>query len=741
MSTSTIPQLPQAIGLTGEEQLEGVQGTTSVRMRAKDIASLGGPTGPLGPTGPTGPAGTNGNTGPTGTGGPVGPTGPCGPAGGPTGPTGSTGPGGPSGGPTGPTGPSITGPTGATGPTGPSGVGPTGPPGASITGATGPTGPSGTGPTGPTGPAVTTVDSLNVKYDQTTAEQAAGITPVNYFYQPQTAVRYGTNATPGVTPMNASIQAAIDSSYPASSLVSITDTNALSAPLLIRGATQQNLSVIGNGRTSTNLTPLSTNLSSGPVNVNSYFINQNSNNNTHFSHFRQVDSIGFAGYFFYALPGGGADNSVRPCFSLSVSDLWHAPSSANNLGIYYGFFSNFQMSRMVFESVKTGCIVMASGTATGASSDIICQTMTMNGCFDAFMYGAVDTGIKVQITVDGLNAYGHMRGQLFQFINGVALHFSNVTCEADPTQISTVGLFTLQDCAEINFHDQICHSRSGVPQGDGPNAIINGCTGIISNIICDTVLGLQFSGTGVLGLSIINVDFSGGSIPLSFPSSTQTGQLTIRGSKFNNAQNECFEGGISTNIDVYDCEFINAGLNGNSANSNIDLALSAGVVVNLIRPKVGQNSGSAAAACFFNVSGAGTLNVLDPIWIGTAPTSIIRAGSVAINIQPSRSRQIVTYSASITFDASQATEFDIAATNATAFTINNPTTPSNGNRITIRVKNTSAGALGAITWGSAFKMSAWTSPGTGNSRAIDFEYDQPNGFWYQVSQTGVDIPN
>jgi hypothetical protein len=85
MGNVSILQLPQVIGLTGAEQLEGVQGgTTSVRMTAKQIASLGGPTGPTGPTGIEGP------------------TGPGGAAGGPTGPTGTTGP-------------SITGPTGPAG--------------------------------------------------------------------------------------------------------------------------------------------------------------------------------------------------------------------------------------------------------------------------------------------------------------------------------------------------------------------------------------------------------------------------------------------------------------------------------------------------------------------------------------------------------------------------------------------------------------------------------------------------
>lgn len=191
MADSTITMLGQALGVTGDEYMEAVQAGTSVRVTARMIAALGGPTGPAGtpggPTGPTGPSGgppgPTGPLGPTGTG-PTGPTGlgatgPSGPTGaGPTGPTGTAGTAGPTGpgvgatGPTGPTGPTgttgaagglgLSGPTGPGGPTGPTGTiglgGPTGPAGTGSAGPIGPTGPTGPqgivgagGPTGPTG--------------------------------------------------------------------------------------------------------------------------------------------------------------------------------------------------------------------------------------------------------------------------------------------------------------------------------------------------------------------------------------------------------------------------------------------------------------------------------------------------------------------------------------------------------------------------------------------------------------
>jgi hypothetical protein len=61
----TIPMLPQAIGLIGDEQIEIVQAGASARVTLTQVAALGGPTGPPG-GGPTGPTGTFGPTGPAG---------------------------------------------------------------------------------------------------------------------------------------------------------------------------------------------------------------------------------------------------------------------------------------------------------------------------------------------------------------------------------------------------------------------------------------------------------------------------------------------------------------------------------------------------------------------------------------------------------------------------------------------------------------------------------------------------
>ncbi len=103
-------------------------------------------------------------------------------------------------------------------------------------------------------------------------------------------------------------------------------------------------------------------------------------------------------------------------------------------------------------------------------------------------------------------------------------------------------------------------------------------------------------------------------------------------------------------------------------------------------------------------------------------------------------RSAPTYGANVAVATRAYTgEFVVTPTDANAFQIDNPTTPVTGARITIRIRNTTGGALGAVTFGTAYKLSAWVSPATGNSRAIDFQYDGTN--WIEVSRTPADVPN
>lgn len=99
----------------------------------------------------------------------------------------------------------------------------------------------------------------------------------------------------------------------------------------------------------------------------------------------------------------------------------------------------------------------------------------------------------------------------------------------------------------------------------------------------------------------------------------------------------------------------------------------------------------------------------------------------------------VAYSASITLDCSQGNEFDVPVTNATAFTINNPTNGNAGQNITVQIRNATGGSIGAITWGSAFKMLGFTNPIAGGSCTLSFRYDGTN--WTQITPQTAQVPN
>jgi hypothetical protein len=102
-------------------------------------------------------------------------------------------------------------------------------------------------------------------------------------------------------------------------------------------------------------------------------------------------------------------------------------------------------------------------------------------------------------------------------------------------------------------------------------------------------------------------------------------------------------------------------------------------------------------------------------------------------------RAVLPYSTAISTDAGLANAFTITATDGVAFTISAPYNLSAGKQVTYTIRNTSGGALGAITWNAIFKMAAFTNPATATSRSITFVYDGTN--LVEVSRTPADVPN
>jgi hypothetical protein len=93
----------------------------------------------------------------------------------------------------------------------------------------------------------------------------------------------------------------------------------------------------------------------------------------------------------------------------------------------------------------------------------------------------------------------------------------------------------------------------------------------------------------------------------------------------------------------------------------------------------------------------------------------------------------------VAINAANSTVQELGVSTSGAFTIDNPTSAISGHRLTLRIKNTSGGALGTITWDTAYKLSTWTSPATGYSRSITLVFNGTN--WVEESRTPADVPN
>ncbi len=162
-------------------------------------------------------------------------------------------------------------------------------------------------------------------------------------------------------------------------------------------------------------------------------------------------------------------------------------------------------------------------------------------------------------------------------------------------------------------------------------------------------------------------------------------------------------------------------------NRGSSLALSQGLV---------STGGGPHSAVYTNVRYEynDTVNITD---------GILLTGAATI----SNGVQSPAFSSPIAIDAAAGLDVIINASTGSAFTISSPTNGSAGtlpranDQLTITIKNTSGGALGAVTWGAAYKMASWTSPANGSQRSITFIWNFAAGFWYEISRTPADVPN
>jgi hypothetical protein len=419
------------------------------------------------------------------------------------------------------------------------------------------------------------------------------------------------------------------------------------------------------------------------------------------------------------------------------------------------------------------------------------------------------------ISVDGLHAYTHNRGVLFNLTACYSVKIRGVTLQAAVPNLGTVGLFNFVNCVDVdvaNFSEYgnslvtsaaTSGTTTGLINDTGQAFPVNQYIGYIaynvtrngsSTIASNTATSLTLSGTitgqttgdtyqilwpgstllGVGGLATAitltgtQASFSNGTINgANIGILTQgAGALDVNFDQvhvtqtFQNAYQNLTTGGTPsgrikasncnwsdswnqlvsfTNVATYDffldnCRILNAGLSGSVSQRNFSPATSG--LTKISDCVIGQNNASAAAVYYIDAASTGQVVFIDPIFVGAPPTAIQNPSATNLS---SIGRLALTYSASITPDVGVSDTFEITATNSTAFTINAPLKPMDGKKISITIRNTSGGALGAITWNAVFKMSAFTSPATANSRAVGFFFDGTN--WVQTFLQSVDVPN
>jgi hypothetical protein len=409
-------------------------------------------------------------------------------------------------------------------------------------------------------------------------------------------------------------------------------TYQIDVPLRIKSGTPR-VTLKGDNRIRCILQPNAVSIATAPVNVNALFINQD--NNPHFcmENMRMTATNGYTGIGIYCVENGGGDGSGQCMFSGIFRNLW-VDFGSTNAGFLAGATQNTTFDTMTFENMKG--IFNLQGVGNG---DNFYKSVSMYNCYDQFILQTTDTNGAFAMSVDGLHAYSHQRGRLFDVQNWNGGNINDVILEPATGNLGSTGLFRFTNSTGLLVSNFYALSRTGVPAC--ATAIeINGSTGKFINGAINADIGLLFSG-GAVDVEFVNVDFTSCTTACLQILANITGTIRTRGCKFNNATVYGFVNQVGSSNDwySYDDEFINAGLGGNAGSRNISLTTSGTVV--LVRPRIGRNNGSAAAAYFVDASGSGTVDIYDPIWVGTPPTARF-TGSQTVNVHISQPTSLST---------------------------------------------------------------------------------------------------
>lgn len=634
-----------------------------------------------------------------------------------------------------------------------------------------------------------------VFYPQTAIELAAGVTPINFWYPPGNVFRYYSTAQIAQTQAFSSAptldcSAAINTAVKCTSgdVFFPTGIHYINAPIYIPSTAISNVRFVGESRTNTKIEPMANNIAD-PIGINAMIINQV--NNEKFSLYRirlttgdDVSVSAWAGFSLHAVQptawsatinfvAGAVVTNAGSTYICIAANINQAPpnasfwvlSAANSAGLtaatcnyifsgsirdcwldaggvqpfFVGGLNNYLVSDNTFEFQK-GCFSITGGTA-----DAHFVHNSVNNSFDYFLQMTMVAGAGINngnvITVQGLHVYTHNRGLLFQCINCWSMKFFDVTLQAFSGAVvgNGIGIGSFVGVTDLEIRGINVLTNSTLTTGPtGTQLTFQTCTGVISDCIFDGVdIGILLTGTSNNRLSFDHVDIVN-AITACFRvnGGNPGGLIEVSDSNWSDCQqnNVIFTTAATFDMHMKNVRLLNAGLDGNAGRRNLSPATSG--LFRMTDGFIGQNNVLAVAQYYIEGAGSGDFLLVDPNFIGVPPTGVQNPGA---SQQASIGAFTVPYSASMTFSVQYWDEFVITATNATAFTINSPTSAIKGKRITVVIRNTSGGALGVVTWNAVFKLSTWTQPANGNSRSIDYRFDGSN--WIQIGQTGVDVPN
>lgn len=514
-------------------------------------------------------------------------------------------------------------------------------------------------------------DNPNITYDLTQAEVDAGQTPVDYTQPPGWNLRFGANTTPGTTDMATATQSAIDSASAIDPKVFFTSRCGLGKPLLIRSSTTQGMSLVGCAQAASRIEPLAVNIKVAAQNVNCCIFNQS--NNPHFvirdMEFFAVAS--FTGVAIYCKEGGGADLSGQALFSPLISRVFVAFPSTNG-GFLTGALQNGVVENCTFEGAKGVFTIEGVGHA-----DMHYNNISLFNSFDHFILQTADTNGSFLITVDNLVAYTHMRGRLIDMQNVNGMVIDGMILEPDVANLGNTGLLKFKDCSNIQASNLTAIKRTAVPQCAVGIELENTSIKITGGKISAAV-GLLISGTGVIDAELYGVDFTECATAAIRINGNSTGVIKTYGCKFNNSTISAILTSVANGMSWYSYgdEFLNAGLGGSAGARNIVVNTSG--AVRLFQPTIGRNNGSAAAGFFIEAAGSGTVEIINPIIVGTAPSGT-KTGA-----------QVVKFQYAPTADEGGVTGKTFSVTNGTATTTVNDAEATSACMVVIIPSNAAA---------------------------------------------------